>query len=42
MKTQSEYLTSKLLTVSSTDMVHIVSSNDIFVIQFFKKLTGWS
>ena len=42
MKTQSEYLTSKLLIVSSMDMVHIVSSNGIFVIQFFKKLTGWS
>ena len=38
MKTQSEYLTSKLLIVSFMDMVHIVSSNGIFVIQFFKKL----
>ena len=38
MKTQSEYLTSKLLIVSFMDMVHIVSSNGIFVIKFFKKL----
>ena len=42
MKTQSEYLTSKLLIVSSMDMVHIVSSNGIFVRKFFKKLTSWS
>ena len=40
MKTQSEYLTSKLLIVSSMDMIHIVSSNGIFVIKFFKKLAG--